>query len=150
MEPSNTHVPTPHATIEELQNRLRRGDHGKLQGDCQAGSEVLARVGEKWTALVVVMLSGGPKRFKELQRMISGISQRMLTLTLRGLERDGLISRTVFPTVPPRVEYALTELGESLRAPIIALGNWAQANWKQIEAARERYDHSGVSEEAST
>ena len=82
--------------------------------DCRAVSEVLDRIGDKWSVLVVVTLGDGPKRFNELRRSIASISQRMLTLTLRGLERDGLISRTVFPTVPPRVDYELTELGRSL------------------------------------
>src|SRR5215467_2633907 len=103
MLPSNLHVPE----------------------DCRAVSEVLERVGDKWSVLVVVMLGDGPKRFNELRRAIATISQRMLTLTLRGLERDGLVSRTVFPTIPPRVDYELTELGGSLLEPVAALGNWA-------------------------
>ena len=79
-------------------------------------------------------------RFSELQRRIDGISQRMLTLTLRGLERDGIVSRTVHPTVPPRVDYELTPLGHSLQGPVKALGDWAFANQADIEAARERFD----------
>ena len=82
--------------------------------DCRAVSEVLARVGDKWTVLVVSTLGDGPKRFNELRRALGSISQRMLTLTLRGLERDGLVTRTVFPTIPPRVDYELTDLGRSL------------------------------------
>ena len=85
--------------------------HKHLPADCRAVSDVLARVGDKWSVLVVTRLGGGPVRFNELRRSIGGISQRMLTLTLRGLERDGLITRTIFPTIPPRVEYALTALG---------------------------------------
>src|ERR1700751_3640882 len=85
-----------------------------LPEECRAVSEVLSRVGDKWTVLVVTMLGDGPKRFNELRRSLGSISQRMLTLTLRGLERDGLVSRTVYPTVPPRVEYELTRLGRSL------------------------------------
>src|ERR671931_2310965 len=93
--------------------------------DCRAVSEVLARVGDKWTVLVVSTLGDGPKRFNELRRALGSISQRMLTLTLRGLERDGLVTRTVFPTIPPRVDYELTELGRGLSQPVKALGQWA-------------------------
>src|SRR5215813_6372347 len=89
--------------------------------DCRAVSEVLARVGDKWTVLVVSTLGGGPKRFNEMRRALGSISQRMLTLTLRALERDGLVTRTVFPTIPPRVEYALTKLGHSLLEPVSSL-----------------------------
>src|SRR5918912_1274198 len=85
--------------------------------DCRAVSEVLARVGDKWTILVVGELGNGPRRFNEIRRALGSISQRMLTLTLRGLERDGLVTRTVFPTIPPRVDYELTELRNSLLGP---------------------------------
>ena len=87
-----------------------------------------------------MMLSDGTKRFSELQRGIEGISQRMLTLTLRGLERDGLVTREVFPTIPPRVEYTLTPLGHSLKVPIGALGQWVMGNLPEIDAARRRFD----------
>jgi DNA-binding HxlR family transcriptional regulator len=99
--------------------------------DCRAVSEVLERVGDKWTVLVVSTLGDGPKRFNELRRSIASISQRMLTLTLRGLERDGLVTRTVFPTVPPRVDYELTELGHSLLAPVGALGRTGSRSNRQ-------------------
>jgi DNA-binding HxlR family transcriptional regulator len=108
--------------------------------DCRAVSEVLERVGDKWTVLVVTTLGTGPKRFNELRRSIASISQRMLTLTLRGLERDGFVTRTVFPTVPPRVDYELTELGRSLLTPVGALGAWALQNRPRIQAARLRFD----------
>ncbi len=108
--------------------------------DCRAVNTVLARVGDKWSVLIVALLGDGPKRFNEIKRMVGGISQRMLTLTLRGLERDGLVTRTVFPTVPPRVDYELTELGRSLWRPVEALGAWARANQAEIEAARRRFD----------
>jgi len=91
--------------------------------DCRAVSEVLARVGDKWTVLVVSTLGDGPKRFNELRRALGSISQRMLTLTLRCLERDGLVTRTVFPTIPPRVDYALTKLGHSLLEPVSGLAS---------------------------
>jgi DNA-binding HxlR family transcriptional regulator len=108
--------------------------------DCRAVSEVLERVGDKWTVLVVSTLGDGPKRFNELRRSIASISQRMLTLTLRGLERDGLVTRTVYPTIPPRVDYELTELGHSLLAPVGALGSWARQNRLKIQQARAKFD----------
>src|SRR5467141_332969 len=108
--------------------------------DCRAVSEVLARVGDKWTVLVVSTLGEGPKRFNELRRALGSISQRMLTLTLRSLERDGLVTRTVFPTIPPRVDYELTRLGRSLLKPVNGLGLWARQNRAVIEDARRRFD----------
>jgi len=111
-----------------------------LPSDCRAVSDVLARVGDKWSVLVVTQLGDGPKRFNELRRTIGGISQRMLTLTLRGLERDGLVTRTVFPPVPPRVDYELTSLGRDLLQPVSELGAWAIRNQSKIEKARSRYD----------
>src|SRR5580692_10729336 len=92
---------------------------------CLATREVLNRVGDKWSVLIVGMLGDGPRRFNDLRRSIEGISQRMLTLTLRGLERDGLVKRTLFPTIPPRVDYELTELGRSLWEAVKPLGAWA-------------------------
>ena len=109
-------------------------------GDCRNVASVLARVGDKWSVFVIMMLGSGPLRFNELKRMIGGISQRMLTLTLRGLERDGLITRTVFPTIPPRVDYELTDLGRGLQQPVKALGQWAMDHLAKIEAARTRFD----------
>ena len=108
--------------------------------DCRAVSEVLARVGDKWTVLVVSTLGDGPKRFNEVRRALGSISQRMLTLTLRGLERDGLVTRTVFPTIPPRVQYELTKLGHSLLEPVSSLALWARQNRPGIAAARQRFD----------
>lgn len=108
--------------------------------DCRAVSEVLARIGDKWTVLVVSTLGDGPKRFNELRKALGSISQRMLTLTLRALERDGLVTRTVFPTIPPRVDYALTKLGGSLLEPVNTLGSWARQNRATIQEARRRFD----------
>jgi DNA-binding HxlR family transcriptional regulator len=108
--------------------------------DCRAVSEVLSRVGDKWTILVVGELGNGPKRFNEIRRALGSISQRMLTLTLRGLERDGLVTRTVFPTVPPRVDYELTKLGRSLLEPVSGIGLWARQNRAAIQQARVRFD----------
>jgi DNA-binding HxlR family transcriptional regulator len=114
--------------------------HTLFSSDCQAVSEVLSRVGDKWTVLIVNLLGEGPKRFNEIRREVDRISQRMLTLTLRALERDGLVIRTVHPTVPPSVEYRLTELGQSLRVPVDALGRWAVANQSAMAEARRRFD----------
>jgi DNA-binding HxlR family transcriptional regulator len=108
--------------------------------DCRAVSEVLARIGDKWTVLVVTVLGEGPKRFSEIRRALGSISQRMLTLTLRALERDGLVTRTAFPTVPPRVDYELTGLGRSLLEPVSALDRWARRNRSAMEEARRRFD----------
>jgi len=102
---------------------------------CPRYHRAVELVGKRWTGAVVRTLMGGPRRFNELKRMIGGISQRMLTLTLRGLERDGLITRTVYPTVPPRVDYELTALGRSLLQPVSALGDWARRNRGRIEEA---------------
>lgn len=107
---------------------------------CRAISDVLARVGDKWTVMVVGLLADGPMRFNELRRTIGGISQRMLTLTLRGLERDGLVTRTVFPTIPPRVDYALTDRGQTLIEPLKALFAWANENNAAIERSRQAFD----------
>jgi DNA-binding HxlR family transcriptional regulator len=111
-----------------------------LPGDCRAVGSILARVGDKWSVLVIMLLGDGPRRFNEIKRMVGGISQRMLTLTLRGLERDGLVTRTIFPTIPPRVDYELTELGRSLREPVQNLGQWAFTNLSQIQSARDKFD----------
>src|SRR3984957_5160010 len=114
--------------------------HVNLPSDCRAVSDVLARVGDKWSVLVVTRLGAGPLRFNELRRSIGGISQRMLTLTLRGLECDGLVTRTVFPTIPPRVDYELTPLGRDLLEPVSTLGDWAIRNQEKIARAREQFD----------
>jgi DNA-binding HxlR family transcriptional regulator len=111
-----------------------------LSADCRAVSGILNRVGDKWSVLVIMQLGNGPRRFNEIKRMIGGISQRMLTLTLRGLERDGLVSRAVTPSIPPRVDYALTELGRDLLIPVTALGQWAIRHQACIEAARTHFD----------
>ncbi len=107
---------------------------------CLATRDVLNRVGDKWSVLIVSLLGGGNRRFTELRRSIEGISQRMLTLTLRGLERDGLVTRAVFPTIPPRVEYGLTDLGRTLLEPINALADWADRHRATIQSARDRFD----------
>lgn len=110
--------------------------------DCRMVREILDLVGDKWTLYIIATLKDGPIRFNELRRRIDGISQRMLTINLRGLERDGLVKRTLFPTVPPRVEYELTDVGRTLLAPVMALVTWANGNQKNIHDARARYDAS--------
>ena len=110
--------------------------------NCKPVSEILGRIGDKWSVLVVMSLSDGSRRFSEIRREIPGVSQRMLTLTLRGLERDGLVSRKVTPTIPPRVDYELTALGRSLQTPVIALGQWALDNLSHIQSARAVFDGS--------
>ena len=107
---------------------------------CKNVAPVLNRVGDKWSMMIVMMLARGPLRFSELKRAIDGISQRMLTLSLRGLERDGLLTRTVTPSIPPRVDYELTELGIGLREPVKALGDWAIEHIACIRAAQQKYD----------
>lgn len=114
--------------------------HDPNSTGCRAVSGVLQRIGDKWTVLLVGILADGPMRFNEMKRAVNGISQRMLTLTLRGLERDGLVSRTVYPTVPPRVDYALTPLGCTLIDRLNALGEWARTNGPAMEAARLKFD----------
>jgi len=109
--------------------------------NCHAMSDVLNRIGDKWSVMVVGMLGrSGTLRFNELKRLINGVSQRMLTLTLRNLERDGLVTRTIYPEVPPRVEYGLTELGKTLDGPISKLWDWSAENYGSIVDARTIYD----------
>ena len=107
---------------------------------CREVARTLSLVGDKWAVLVIMFLSKGPRRFNELKRVIGGISQRMLTLTLRELEREGLVTRTLFPTIPPRVDYELTDLGRSLQEPVMALGCWAIRNQPALKEARDRFD----------
>jgi len=116
---------------------------------CRTISTLLSRIGDKWTVLVVQTLGDGPRRFNELRREIPSVSQRMLTLTLRNLERDGLVSRTVTPIIPPRVDYELTDLGHSLQKPICALATWATDNVEAIHAAQARFDEIAESRKAA-
>ena len=120
---------------------------GHLHGtDCRPVAEILSRIGDKWSVMLVMELTFGTRRFSELRRTLHGISQKMLTTTLRGLERDGFITRTVYPTIPPKVEYQLTDLGRELAVPVRALGEWAQRNRDRILAARDQFDAAaGVS-----
>jgi len=110
------------------------------EASCKALAQILDRIGDKWTIMVVGVLSHGPMRFNALQREIPGVSHRMLTMTLRGLERDGLVKRTAFATIPPRVDYELTPVGQSLTEPLRALAGWARGKQAGIEAARAAFD----------
>ena len=118
--------------------------------DCRAISDILQRIGDKWSILVVGKLGEGPMRFSELRLAVGGISQKMLTTTLRGLERDGFVTRTVYPTIPPRVDYELTGLGFSLLEPVGALGDWARANIGRVNEARVRFDAGCDSPQVAT
>lgn len=102
--------------------------------------DVLRRIGDSWSLLVLMELHHGARRFNRLQESVEGISKRMLSVTLRGLERDGLVSRSVYPTSPPHVEYALTDLGQSLSEPLQPLQDWAMRCQPDVHAARRRYD----------
>jgi DNA-binding HxlR family transcriptional regulator len=110
---------------------------------CKAVVETLARIGDKWTVMVVGALSQGSLRYNEVGRRVDGISQRMLTLTLKGLEQDGLVTRTMYPTIPPRVDYELTELGRKLIVPLRALAEWARENRPAMLAARQAFQRRG-------
>ena len=112
--------------------------------DSRRVGRVLSRVGDKWSVMVIVYIQDGPRRFNEIKRGIEGISQQMLTRTLRGLERDGLVTRTIMPTSPPQVEYSLTGLGRSLSKPVLALGQWACEHIDQVDEAQRRFDERHV------
>lgn len=111
-----------------------------VTGNCMAVHEVLSQIGDKWTVLIVRSLNDGPRRFSELKRDVEGISQRMLTLNLKTLERDGFVTRTVYPTIPPRVDYELTPLGHSLSEPLGVVAQWAITNRQRIVDARMMFD----------
>jgi DNA-binding HxlR family transcriptional regulator len=119
--------------------KMTDGTRRVLIDDRRVG-RVLARVGDKWSVMVIVYIQDGPRRFNAIKRGIEGISQQMLTRTLRGLERDGLVTRTIMPTSPPQVEYALTGLGRSLSKPVLALGQWACEHIDQVDEAQRRFD----------
>lgn len=126
MSPSHMHLPPgmPEPTTE----------------GCQVTRDILERIGDKWSLYIIATLAHGTRRFNELKRGIDGISQRMLTRTLRGLERDGLVSRVMYSTIPPRVDYELTALGRTLLGPVMALVNWANDNRGPIAESQRRFD----------
>ena len=131
MKPGHLNVTTP----------CRSAGFSDIPADvCQSVGDVLARVGDKWSILVIAMLSRGSMRFSELKRSLGSISQKVLTTTLRGLERDGYITRKVTPSIPPRVDYDLTELGTDVLIPVTALAMWAFSRRANVEAARSRFD----------
>lgn len=134
MKPSHLKVPTPQrcfSSISDLPPEV-----------CQSVSDVLARIGDKWSILVIAMLSRGKMRFSEIKRSLGSISQKVLTTTLRGLERDGYLTRKVTPTIPPRVDYELTELGRDALGPVTALAKWAISTRERVEAARTEFDRN--------
>ncbi len=114
-------------------------DFEQCKRDAVPMTEVLSRIGSKWTIFVIMSLTQGPMRFSELKRHIEGVSQKMLTATLRDLEEDGFVTRKVTPTIPPRVDYELTEMGRELRKPLASIGEWARKNNERVTEARERY-----------
>ncbi|MCC5480132.1 winged helix-turn-helix transcriptional regulator [Streptomyces sp. NPDC059680] len=128
------------ATTTAAQRREQaRADYDAFLRACPS-HQLLGRLSDKWVSLVVAALSGGPKRYSDLGRTIAGVSPKMLTQTLRTLERDGIISRTITPTVPVRVDYALTPLGASLAGLLTAVKDWAETHFEEVRTARERYD----------
>lgn len=136
-KPSHLRTPKPRPCVESFSD---------LPPDvCQSVGDVLARVGDKWSILLIAMLARGSMRFTELKRSIGSISQKVLTTTLRGLERDGYLSRKVTPSIPPRVDYELTELGHDVLVPVRALAEWALAQREQVEEARRQFDGSTAS-----
>lgn len=112
---------------------------GVIQGRCRV-REILDRVGDKWSLFVIFQLGDGPQRFTALKRSVDGISQRMLTVTLRGLERDGIVTRTMYPVMPPRVDYELTKMGRALLDSVGSLMSWADTHLDDVDAARQAYD----------
>lgn len=142
--PDEKGLPQGILTSSQGSGSTRRSGVG-VEGPCRA-REVLERIGDKWTLYVVHVLGGGTRRFSELQREIDGITPRMLTVTVRNLERDGLVTRTVYPVVPPRVEYALTQVGTTLLAAVTPLVEWATEHLGEIDGARRRYDSGARSE----
>lgn len=115
---------------------------------CRLVNDIIALVGDKWSVQVVMCLGGGKQRFTEIRRAVEGISQKMLTVTLRGLERDGYVQRTVHATIPPRVDYELTPLGYELLVPLKALGDWALTHYRRVAAARAAYDARALADAA--
>lgn len=131
---SGTHTGVPSVLAHDLPRPVPAAELAA----CPVG-DVFRRVGDKWSMLLVVLLGGRPHRYNELHRAVEGISQRMLTRTLRGLEADGLVRRDVHPTVPPSVEYSLTPLGRTLLEPLSALADWAVRHEAEITEARSRH-----------
>jgi len=143
VEPPAMRVPqeTPHPAAKREASTIGQPQLAEQEdGNCKAITELLTRVGDTWTMQTIRALGEGPARFNALRRRIGDISQKMMTVTLRRLERDGFVSRKVIPANPPQVEYALTELGLDLRVPVDALARWTTLNRRRIEQAREVFD----------
>lgn len=129
-------VPTAYDLVEDAP----RMQQMCTEGDPELFRSILGRIGDKWSMMLIGVLQQGPQRFNELKRMIPDISARMLTISLRQLERDGLVSRTAYPEIPPRVEYATTALGDTLQRPILGLAAWVAEHQEEIRGQREDYD----------
>lgn len=125
--------------MSDTHTSVRADEASHSYEECRAVADILARIGDKWTVMVVGALSNGPMRYNQIRRLVEGISQRMLTLTLKGLEQNGLVNRTMYPTIPPRVDYELTELGRLLTVPLQALYDWALEHRPAMLAAREKF-----------
>ncbi|HEY4200645.1 MAG TPA: helix-turn-helix domain-containing protein [Devosiaceae bacterium] len=120
--------------------KVTTAQEGDVLSNCRRVTPVISRIGDKWTVLIIAVLRHGPCRFNAIKRAVDGISQQMLTRTLKSLERDGMVIRTTFPTTPPQVQYELSELGQSLSGPVLALGKWAYDHLAAIDQARATYD----------
>jgi DNA-binding HxlR family transcriptional regulator len=131
--------PLPEAAIDFANASPGPVDHEACKAALLPVHEVIAQISGKWTILVIRILEAGPRRFSEIKRQVEGVSQKMLTTTLRDLEKDGFVTRTVTPSIPPRVDYELTEMGRELQEPLRVIGNWAHANRHRVEQARERF-----------
>jgi DNA-binding HxlR family transcriptional regulator len=131
----------PTMTAEDRRAEAKQA-YDAFMADCPS-RKLLDRISDKWVALALASLSDGPQRYSELSRRLAGVSQKMLTQTLRSLERDGLVSRDVTPSVPVRVDYELTDLGRSLQQTMLVLKGWAEDNMDRVEAARTAYDAAG-------
>jgi DNA-binding HxlR family transcriptional regulator len=141
------YVPAPNARKtalfsyrrHQMGTKVTTGEPDSCENNCKPVAEVLNQIAGKWTIFVITHLSGGPMRFSELKRETGGISQKVLTATLRDLERNGFVTRKVTPTIPPRVDYELTEMGHELREPLATIRTWADANRERVDAARQRF-----------
>ncbi|MFF0593358.1 winged helix-turn-helix transcriptional regulator [Streptomyces antibioticus] len=135
------------ATMTAVQRREQaRAEYDAFLKACPT-NQLLDRISDKWVSLVVSALAAGPMRYSDLARKIAGVSPKMLTQTLRSLERDGILTRTVTPSVPVRVDYALTALGDNLALLLTAVKDWAETHFDEVHAARERYDAETASDE---
>ena len=138
---STSQIPIARPPLTPPGQPIRLPEPNVFDPDCPT-RQVLDRIGDRWTVLVVLTLLAGTRRFSDLRLRVRGITPKVLTSTLRGLERDGLVVRRIYAEVPPRVEYSLTDLGRSLEEPLRAISGWAEQHMPEIEAARDDYDKS--------